>query len=345
VILPYKKVLFDLLKNSFSLTKTRRMRTVAWACLMVSLFLGCQKKAPVAVNTELFEVGVSQGTLDNPELVEVSGLVESINNPGYLWVHNDSGDEARLFLIDKQGKQKATIWLANATNRDWEDITIGPGPKEGKSYIYIGDIGDNEQKFESKYIYRIEEPIIDLLKTSDTTIAQVDRIEFQLPDGQHDAELLMMDPGTRDLYTLAKRKKKVNLYKLPYPQSSTAPMTAEIALADLDFSKVEGKSISQQGEQTLINGYNANYYFQIVAGDISPDGQEVLIKSYSSVYYWKKSGQESLVELLGKNPIRLPYQAEPQGEAIGFDTEGKGYFTISEKRGKASPQLIFYKRK
>jgi hypothetical protein len=272
-------------------------------------------------------------------------MAESINSPGYLWVHNDSGDKTRLFLIDKQGKQKATIWLANATNRDWEDIAIGPGPEEGKSYVYVGDIGDNDQKYEFKYIYRIEEPVIDLRTTSDTTIIHVDRIEFRLPDGPQDTELLMIDPGTRDLYTVSKRKKKVNLYRLPYPQSTTAPLTAQIALGDRDFSKVDGETISQQGEETLINGYNSQYYYQIVAGDISPDGREVLIKTYSAVYYWKKSGQESLIELLGEDPVRLPYEAEPQGEAIGFDAAGKGYFTISEKRGKALPHIIFYKRK
>lgn len=321
------------------------MRTVARTCLMVILFLGCQKKTPVAVNKELFELGVSQGALDNPELVEISGLVESINNPGYLWVHNDSGDKARLFLIDKRGKQMATVWLANAANRDWEDIAIGPGPEVGKSYVYIGDIGDNDQKYKFKHIYRIEEPIIDLHKTSDTTLAQVDRIDFKLPDGPQDTELLMLDPITRDLYTVSKRKKKVNLYRLPYPHTTTAPMTAEIVLREQDLSKDEGKHISQRGEETLINGYNSKYYYQVVAGDISRDGQEVLLKSYSAVYYWKKSGQESLVKLLAKDPIQLPYVAEPQGEAIGFDAEGKGYFTISEKRGEALPQVIFYKRK
>lgn len=339
-----KKLLFDLLRKSFSLMEIRRMRTVAQICLMMSLLLGCQKKVSVAVNNELFESGVSQGTLDNPALVEVSGLAGSINNPGYLWVHNDSGDKARLFLLDKQGKHKATVWLANATNRDWEDIAVGPGPEEGKSYVYIGDIGDNDQKYKFKHIYRIEEPVIDLHTTSDTTLTQVDRIEFKLPDGPQDTELLMMDPSTRDLYTVSKRKKKINLYRLPYPHTTTATMTAEIVLRQ-DLSKVDGKHISQQGEETLINGYNSQYYYQVVAGDISHDGQEVLLKSYSAVYYWKKSGQESLVELLAKDPIQLPYVAEPQGEAIGFDAEGMGYFTISEKRGEALPQVIFYKRK
>jgi hypothetical protein len=321
------------------------MYKVVGVFLAVSFFFGCQKKAPLVVSNDLFEPGVSQGVLDNSELLEVSGLVESINNPGYLWVHNDSGDKARIFLIDKQGKHKATVWFANTTNRDWEDISIGPGPEEGKSYIYVGDIGDNEGEFKSKYIYRVEEPVLDVNKPSDTTITQVDRIEFQLPDGPQDAELLMGDPITGDLYILSKRKKKVNLYRLPYPQSTTSTVTAEIALADRDFLKTEGKSVSKQSDETLINGYNSQYYFQIVAGDISPDGREVLIKSYSSIYYWKKEGEESIIDLLKRDPIYLPYKAEPQGEAIGFDHEGKGYFTLSEKRGKVSPQIIFYKRK
>lgn len=309
------------------------------------LFMGCKPKARMPVTDSLFESGVSQGELTNTELLEVSGLVESINNPGYLWVHNDSGDKARIFLLDKHGNHKTTVWLANTTNRDWEDIAIGPGPDEGKVYVYVGDIGDNENKHRKKYIYRIEEPVLDLNDPVDTIIQHVDKITFQLPDGSQDVELLMLDPQTRDLYLVSKRKKKASLYRLPYPQSTTETIQAEVAISEKDFLQYEGESISMQGEEFLINDYNARYYYQIVGGDISRDGKEVLIKSYSSVYYWKKKGNESIVELLKQDPVRLPYQPEPQGEAIGFDCCGTGYFTVSEKRGKTSPQLNFYKRK
>lgn len=309
------------------------------------LFIGCKPKARMPVNDSLFESGIPQGELTNTELLEVSGLVESFNNPGHLWVHNDSGDKARIFLLDKQGNHKATVWLANTTNRDWEDIAIGPGPDEGKVYVYVGDIGDNEHKHKKKYIYRIEEPALDLKDPVDTVIHHVDKITFQLPDGPQDVELLMLDPHTRDLYLTSKRKKKVSLYRLPYPHSSTETMQAEVAISEKDFLQYEGESISKQGDELLINDYNALYYYQIVGGDISRDGNEVVIKSYSSVYYWKKKGSESIIELLQQDPVRLPYQPEPQGEAIAFDCCGTGYFTLSEKRGGTTPQLNFYKRK
>jgi hypothetical protein len=42
--------------------------------------------------------------------------------------------------------------------------------------------------------------------------------------------------------------------------------------------------------------------------------------------------------------MRLPYSPEPQGEAIAFDAQGGGYYTISEERGKSPQQLFYYKR-
>jgi hypothetical protein len=41
--------------------------------------------------------------------------------------------------------------------RDCEDIAVGPGPVKGKSYVYDGDIGDNDSKRKYITVYRIEE--------------------------------------------------------------------------------------------------------------------------------------------------------------------------------------------
>ena len=39
----------------------------------------------------------------HPPLEEMSGIVPSRRYPGIFWVHNDSGDEARLFAIRADG--------------------------------------------------------------------------------------------------------------------------------------------------------------------------------------------------------------------------------------------------
>jgi hypothetical protein len=291
-----------------------------------------------------FELGVVRGVIEDERIEEASGLAESLANPGLLWTHNDSGDEARLFLIDKAGIVKATIWLKNIHNRDWEDIAVGPGPDEGKTYVYIGEIGDNNAESVYKYIYRIEEPVIDVTVTTDTTIERVAILKFKYPDGERDAESLLLDPLTRDLFIISKRELRSNVYRLPYPQSTDEPMVAELALEKIEFEQASSGDTINTDDGILIKGYHPKFYYQIVAADISADGSEVLVKSYSSVYYWKRAPHETIVDVLKRPCELLPYEPEPQGEAIAFDHSGTGYYTLNERmRGKAQ-RLIFYKR-
>ena len=60
-------------------------------------------------------------------------------------------------LSASNGNLLAKLDIANATNFDWEDITVGPGPEKGESYIYVGDIGGNTDQV-GYAIYRVQEP-------------------------------------------------------------------------------------------------------------------------------------------------------------------------------------------
>ena len=294
------------------------MRILRLVPLFVSLFFSCSSKQ--SFDHRYFSVGKSLGIVDNPEIDEASGLAASINNPGMLWTHNDSGDAARIFLIDQQGKCRATVRFINLKNRDWEDIAVGPGPEPSTSYIYIGDIGDNFSIHEFKYIYRLIEPQIELEEERvELTVKKIDSIKFVLPDGKRDSEALMIDPLTSDIYIFSKREKQVNLYLLPAPQSTQEIITAQF-ITQLPLT-------------------------QINSADISSDRSEVLLKNYSHVYYWHKNRNQQLTDLLKQKPVYLPYITEPQGEAITFDREGRGYFTISEKINNKKPHLMFYQRK
>jgi hypothetical protein len=232
-----------------------------------------------------------------------------------LWTHNDRGDKSRIFLIDSLGRHKTTVTLEGVANRDWEDIAVGPGPDSGKTYIYIGEIGDNYRQYEFKFVYRIEEPRFDGTKSK---VGEIDSIKFVLPDGIRDCEALMIDPHKKDLYIFSKREHAVNLYKLPYPQSTTRVLTAE-KIMELPFS-------------------------QIVAADWSADGKEILIKDYRNVYYWSKANHEPLEMLLQTPAKNLPYVPETQGESITFDRGGHGYYTLSEEEKGRKSRLIFYPR-
>lgn len=265
-----------------------------------------------------FEAPVSAGVFTDKKIREASGLVASINNPGMLWTHNDSGNSPDIFLIDQTGEIKCTVHVSGVKNRDWEDITIGSGPEQGKTYLYIGEIGDNAGIYSEKFLYRLEEPRING-GISDTTVKDVEKIEFRLSDGQRDSEALMIDPVSKDFYIFSKREANVNLYKLTAPLSTTKTMIAQRVLEKLPFTLV-------------------------VASDISKDGSEILVKNYDNVFYWKRLPGKSVETTVKQTPVRLPYASEPQGESIAFSSTGDGYYTLSERKNKMSQHLYFYKR-
>ena len=81
------------------------------------------------------------GTFAHPLLDESSGVAASRRQPGVLWTMNDSGNDAWIFATDTMGRDHGALAVADARNRDWEAIALGPcGTQE---CLYIADTGDN----------------------------------------------------------------------------------------------------------------------------------------------------------------------------------------------------------
>ncbi len=276
-----------------------------------------------------FEAGKATGDIDNAEIDEASGLVSSLNWPGLLWIHNDSGDKNRVFLIDKKAQWKATFNITGAENRDWEDIAISKF-SDGENYIFLGDIGDNEASYNNDYrIYKFKEPKTLPPALSVNTLDNAETIRFKYPDGSHDAETLLIDHQTKDLYVITKREDRVRIYQLPYPQSTTTQNLA-VFIGDLPFGAPLG------GVPT-----------GATAGDISNDNSEIIIKNYFQIFYWKLKKGENIKQALQRNSDKsLPYTPEPQGEGMGFASDNSGYYTVGESgESKNIVKLYFYKRK
>lgn len=273
--------------------------------------------------TKLFDPTPIVNNLVRQNLIEISGVAASRINPGLLYIHQDSGDPNQVYLTDGSGEDKGTLTLTSASNRDWEDIAIGPGPAAGVSYLYVGDIGDNDSKYRSVFIYRFPEPDLrgkTLPYVSD--IPDVDIIELKYPDGPCNAETLMVDPLTKDIYIASKQSNLSKIYVARYPQSTTSATTMT-PVVQLYFNKATG-------------------------GDISSDGTEILLRSNELVWYWKLQPGTSIQAGLLLQPQVAPYaDNEPQGEGIGFAADGSGYYTDTEIKGYPGKlaTISFYKRK
>lgn len=265
--------------------------------------------------TGIFEAQPSSYPVKPGKVDEASGIADSRSHPGYLWVEQDSGNPSQIYLISHTGEFYKKIKIKGASNRDWEDMVLANGPEKGRNYIYLGDIGSNNSSASKYFIYRFIEPALNA-----DTVFTYDKLVFQYPDHGHDAEAMLVDNNTKDIYVITKRDKVTGIYKIAYPQSTTE-INQAVKVGELNF-----------------NG--------IVSAALSPDGKEILMKTYTGIYYWKRKQGQPIEQAIKATPIPVAYQLEPQGEAICFKNDNSGFFTLSEKPGFMNKvNLNFYKRK
>jgi hypothetical protein len=277
------------------------------------LYLASCHKTPTDTQQGAFDVPVPV-ILQPQAIAEASGIADSRINQGHLWVHEDSGNPTEIFLAGHDGKVLKTIFLANVTNRDWEDMSLAKGPDAALDYIYIGDCGDNGQSRDEYAIYRFPEPSLTV-----DTVRNISKIRFRYSDGAHDAEAFFVDDADLSIYIITKRDSVSNVYRL----------SPGYSLSEINTAKWVG-SLPYNG---------------VVSADISNDGKEVLVKTYADVNLYPVASNELLPKFMETQPVTVAYQVEPQGEAITFANDNSGFFTLSEKSFASSVRLYYYPRK
>ena len=258
--------------------------------------------------SEAFNPIIENGKLESTQLTEASGLMPCSYRSDWLYAHNDGGDYNRYFILDTTGKHIKSVIVPYSGNRDMEDMAIDHKPIDGHTYLYLGDIGDNDGKYPEIKIYRFKEEVF-TNNGRDTTTEKAETYTFVYPDGPRDAEAMFVDPWTHHLYIFTKRDSRTRIYKARYPFDATKTTTLE-KVAQLPFSGVVG-------------------------GDISADGKNIVLKTYLQTFLWERNDAETIVSAFSRPPKMLPYKFEKQGEAFCWSTNAQRYYTISE--GKNEP--------
>ena len=151
--------------------------------------------------------------IQTPDLDENSGLIFYNNN---IITFNDSGGEANLYEINAStGNITRTVTITNATNVDWEDIT------QDASYIYIGDIGNNNGNRTDLKIYKIAKN--DYNGSDDIAVAEIisysyaDQLDFNSnPNNTNwDAEGLVSYGEQLLIFSKNWVDNRVNVYSIP----------------------------------------------------------------------------------------------------------------------------------
>jgi hypothetical protein len=270
------------------------------------------------------------GAIKSDEIRESSGLANSSCQPEILWTHNDSGDAALIFALDKTGQRLATYKVKGAKNTDWEDLAVRREPASGECFLYIGDIGNNTRSRGELTIYKIPEPKIsaagqtDSSKKNPLSTEAAGAIRFQYPNGErHDAETLLVHPPTGDIYILSKGIGSASqVYKLA---------------AGYDLNKMNSpEKIGDFTVPAIPNGL-------LTGGSISPDGRRLVVCDYFAAYEIElPQNAKNFDEIWRQKPRKIQLGQREQGEAVAYSADGKSIYATSEK--KDSPLIEVRRR-
>lgn len=253
--------------------------------------------------------GSAQVVVDIAELTESSGLAFSTRSDDLLYSHNDSGDSSRLFAFDRRGAFEFEFEIEKAKAKDWEDMCSFE--HDGKNWLAVGDIGDNEFKRDTVSIYVVKEP-----KEKEGDKKRKSEVAYELkvtyPQGPVNSEALAYDPIRHSFLLLTKENLNCTLYEVAIPTDAE------------DEVRVEAKKIGQ-------------HLIPLVTGAaISRDGQSLAICTYGPccVINRNLSSPNKPWDLapaeLAKKYIQVPPRR--QGEAICFSPDGKHVWLTSEHR-------------
>ena len=200
-------------------SRTIARRWIGWALIWILWFgLGTARAQVACAPCTTFATGASNGTVSISALHEASGLAASALNAGVLWTHNDGWRGRTIYAIGTTGSLLATYDL-NTFVHDVEDILVGPGPKPGVSYLYVGDIGGNVDETNSVRptirILRVEEPPVDLAWAANPRVAyfaDVATFTLEYLAGSYDAETLWLDPVSTNVLVLTKERHNARVF-------------------------------------------------------------------------------------------------------------------------------------
>lgn len=251
--------------------------------------------------------------LESKDINEMSGIAASRRFKGVYWVHNDSGDEARFFAIDRMGKsigRASGFELPGASNLDWEDVAV-----DGDT-IYLADTGNNLNFRKSLTVYAVKEfdptrpPASLAFKAFE--LKWPDQTEFP-PSGEWrwDCEALAVHKGTMYFVTKWRRGKDnrmpgvgAALYKLGSPRTDRMNVPVRIS------------------ENLDLGGW-------VTGCDISPDGRRLAVLTQApaqSVWIFDMTQKDML-----KHPLKqIKFTGAKQCEAVCWD--GKDRLLVTNEQ-------------
>ncbi|MFD1551391.1 hypothetical protein DNU06_13685 [Putridiphycobacter roseus] len=143
-------------------------------------------------------------------MYETSGLA-FLND--HIITHNDGGNKAELFVLNKKGKYEKTIQVEGVQNNDWEDIAL-----DEEKNLYIGDFGNNANSRKNLQIHIVKSGFIGKEKVTTRTIHFTYEDQQKFPpkekELEFDCEAFIVKGGKIFLFTKCRTKPYTGISKI-----------------------------------------------------------------------------------------------------------------------------------
>jgi hypothetical protein len=273
---------------------------------------------------------VSHGPIE-----EMSGIVKSARYPDTYWVHNDSGDTARLFAIRADGQvivpgflqsaysvgpvQTAEkpfypgIRIDGATNYDWEDIA-----RDGDT-LYISDLGNNGNARRDLAVYTVTEPNPAAVEGAHF----VQRLPIVYPDQSAYPDPTSWHFDCEAIFVYKKRLHLLTKHRVP---GRIGTPEAGTNLYRLDTQHTDRPNVVKKLDSVAdLGGW-------ITAADLSPDGKTLAVLCEAPVAsVWLFSLGKTGDRLLSGAARRLILEGAKQCEGICFDSDNELIVTNEDR--------------
>ncbi|WP_291868661.1 hypothetical protein [Maribacter sp.] len=196
------------------------------------------------------------------QLTENSGIVSF--NENFVWFVEDGGNADKIYQTNFKGKITNTLEIKNAKNKDWEDLT-----KDNKGNVYIGDIGNNENKRKDLVIYKIANP-----EKEKGNKIEAEEIKFYYPEQKK------FPPKKKHLFYDSEALFYKDHYLYLVTKNRAHPFNGKAFVYKIPATK-------GNHEAQLVDTFNICQDWntcQITSADISPDSTQLVLLSYGKLF-------------------------------------------------------------
>ena len=198
------------------------------------------------------------------KLDENSGIVTLEDNK--VWIIEDNGNKDEIYEVNLKGQLLREFKVKNAKNRDWEDLT-----KDAGGNIYIGDIGNNDNKRKNLVVYQIPDPTKEpggKIEAQEIRFSYPEQKEFppNSANFKYDSEALFYNNDS--LYIITKNKSRpfngeALVYSIPaIPGEYEARLIGTLSLClEPSTCIVTAGAISPDTKKVVLLGYGKLWIF------------------------------------------------------------------------------------